>query len=236
MLAHLRILNEQLRKGTSMWRSRNSRTYAVAWTAVPRRQTRMTGSSNVRRRPKYEAPSTSCLPITPHYAIDPTIVPSLPSLPGLAGGPPRLVGVVLGPNGQPEEFVIDEVVFQPKNAEDLNEFLAKYNGTVLRDGRPHLLPGVSPPPGLPETTGWYLIHVDLNRSSLDDMAFNLEKSGLFGRWSFSSEKLLGSFRLRRESMAGGSAPTSSGTLPRRVRSVSIRSRRHNTWMRQNGGG
>lgn len=124
----------------------------------------------------------------PSYAIDANIVPSLPSLPGLAGGPPRLVGVVVGSSGKPEEFVIDEVVFQPKNADDLNEFLGKYSGTVLRDGRPHLLPGAALPPGLAETTGWYLIRVDLNRSSLHDMAVNVERSGLMGRLSFSSEE------------------------------------------------
>ena len=122
------------------------------------------------------------------YAIDRKIVPSLPTLPGLGDGPPRLVGVAVGPDGRPEEFVVDEVVFQPQNAEDLSDFLAKYNGTVLRDGRPRLLPGSIPPLGLPETTGWYLIRVDLNRSSLGDIAPNLEKAGLLGRWSFSSNK------------------------------------------------
>ena len=122
------------------------------------------------------------------YAIDPNIVPSLPSLPGLSGGPPRPVGVAVGPDGRMEEFVVDEMIFQPKSAEDLTDFLTEYNAIVLRDGRPRLLPGILPPPGLPETTGWYLIRVDLDHSSLDDITSNLERSGLLGRWSFSSEK------------------------------------------------
>jgi hypothetical protein len=146
------------------------------------------------------------------YAIDPSIMPTLPSLPGLNGGSPRLVGVVSGPSGQPEEFVVDEVVFHPESAEDLNKFLAKYNGTVLRDGRPHLLPGVSPLPGLPETTGWYLIHVDLNRSSLDDMAFNLERSGLFGQLSFSSEEAARLISLAAREYDLGVSPNFLGVL------------------------
>ncbi len=146
------------------------------------------------------------------YAIDSNIVPSLPSLPGLNGGPLRLVGVALGPNGQPEEFVVDEVVFQPMSAEDLNEFLAKYNGIVLRDGRPHLLPGVLPPMDLPETTGWYLIHVDLDRSSLDDMAVNLERSGLLGHWSFSSEEAARLISLAARENSRGVSPNFLGDV------------------------
>lgn len=151
------------------------------------------------------------------HSIDTTIVPSLPSLPGLSGGPPRPVGVAVGPNGQPEEFVVNEVVFQPKSAEDLNDFLAKYNGTVLRDGRPRLLPGVVPPLGLPETTGWYLIHVDLNRSTLSDLDPNMERSGLLGKWSFSSNEAARLISLVAREYGRGLSPNFLGELPQGCR-------------------
>ena len=150
-------------------------------------------------------------------SIDTKILPSLPSLPGLSGGPPRLVGVAVGPNGQPEEFVVDEVVFQPQNAEDLNDFLAKYNGTVLRDGRPRLLPGVVPPLGLPETTGWYLIRVDLDRSSLGDIAPNMERAGLLGKWSFSSNDAARLISLAAREYGRGVSPNFLGELPQACR-------------------
>jgi subtilase family protein/thrombospondin type 3 repeat protein len=122
------------------------------------------------------------------YTINSQITPSVPSLPGLNNGPPREVGVALGPQGRPEEFVVDEVIFRPQSADELAVFLAKYGGIVLRDGRPHLLPGVSPPAGLPETTGWYLIRVNLNLSTLQDLVPNMERTSLVGAWSFSSEE------------------------------------------------
>lgn len=151
------------------------------------------------------------------YSIDTKIVPSLASLPGLSGGPPRPVGVAVGPNGEPEEFVVNEVVFRPKSTEDLNDFLAKYNGTVLRDGKPRLLPGVVPPLGLPESTGWYLIRVDLNRSTLADIASNMEKSGLLGKWSFSSNEAARLISLAAREYGRGVSPNFLGDLPQGCR-------------------
>jgi hypothetical protein len=121
------------------------------------------------------------------YAVDVSMVPSLPELPGLSGDPPRPIGVMVGPGGDPEEFVVDEVIFHPDTAEHLDAFLAAYGGTVLRDGTPRLLDGIEPPPGLPDSTGWYIIQVDLSLSSLDDIDANMEALGFLGDWAFSSE-------------------------------------------------
>jgi len=122
------------------------------------------------------------------YVIDVSIVPSLPALPGLSGGPPRPVGVILSPDGEPEEFLVNEVIFHPDSEADLDAFLVRYGGTVLRDGTPRLIDGVEPPPGLPDSTGWYIIRVDPSLSSLDDMDANLEALGFLGSWAFSSEE------------------------------------------------
>ena len=72
--------------------------------------------------------------------VDAAIVPSQPELPGLSGGPPRQVAVLVWPTGRKSEFVVNEVMYQPKNAQDLQEFLATYGGTVLRDGTPLVVP------------------------------------------------------------------------------------------------
>jgi Subtilase family len=122
------------------------------------------------------------------YGIDPAVTPTQAELPGLDGGPPRKVGVVVGPDGRRDEFVANEVVFRPKSEEDLNAFLARYGGTVLRDGKPVLLPEVAAKSPPPTSSGWYLIRVDPAHSSLDDLAANMERGGSRGRHLFSSEE------------------------------------------------
>ncbi len=120
------------------------------------------------------------------YVIDGAVQPSQAELPGLDGGPPRPVGAVIGPDGTREEFVINEVVFHPESPDELDAFLAKYGGTVLRDGSPFLIPD-APYVGDPEPSGFYLIRVDLKRSSLSDIAPNMEAAGVTGPFRFSSE-------------------------------------------------
>lgn len=121
------------------------------------------------------------------YLVNTQIELSLDALPGLRDGQPRLVGAAVGGQGHREEFVVDEVIFQPESAQELSDFLARYSGTIVRDGRPRLLPGEVLPPGLPETTGWYLIRIDPSRSTLADFVPNMEKAGLVSAWTFSSE-------------------------------------------------
>ena len=63
--------------------------------------------------------------------IDAAIAPSQPELPGLNGGPPRQVAALIWPTGRKSEFVVNEAMYHAKNAEDLQEFLDTYDGTVL---------------------------------------------------------------------------------------------------------
>ncbi|MDF1556245.1 MAG: S8 family serine peptidase [Deferrisomatales bacterium] len=122
------------------------------------------------------------------FAVDGDIQPPVAALPGLAGGPDRPVGVALGPEGSPEPFVLDEVMLRPTAPGALDAFLAKYDGIVLHDGAPLLLPGAEPPAGLPDATGWYLIRVNPYRSSLEDLLANMERGGIRGHWVFSAEE------------------------------------------------
>ena len=128
------------------------------------------------------------------YSIDENLQPSVQQLPGIRGGPPREVGVIVNPDGTRDEFVVNEVAFRPQSQEELESFLTTYNGTVLDDGKPLIIPGAeSPPPEnitsniTSESSGWYLIRVDPQRSSLDDLSQNMEAVGLTGEAVFSSQ-------------------------------------------------
>lgn len=122
------------------------------------------------------------------FVIDGAVQASTPKLPGLDGGPERLVGVMADVTGRRDEFVVNEVVFRPASEDDLNTFLAQYGGTVLRDGTPMVIPEAGePPPSALESSNWYLIRVDVNQSSLEDIAANMEAAGVRGLFTFSSE-------------------------------------------------
>lgn len=139
-------------------------------------------------RPKRGACDIGAFEADFRYAIDPTLVSDDSSLPGIMGGPPRSIGAIVGPDGEQDEFVINEVIFHPQDDQELQTFLDKYNGVVLLDGTPLLLPEVAennPPPA--ESSGWYLIRVDLQRSSLEDLPAHMEQGGTLGLHMFSSE-------------------------------------------------
>jgi Subtilase family len=122
------------------------------------------------------------------YGVSSAVKPSRAELPGLSGGPPRPVAAVIGPNGRQQEFVANEVVFRPKSPEDLQAFLARYSGTVLRDGAPFLVPDGEPRPNAAQAhSGDYLIRVDVARSDPDDVRRNMSTLGVKGRYLFSSE-------------------------------------------------
>ncbi|AFU58858.1 putative peptidase [Candidatus Nitrososphaera gargensis Ga9.2] len=123
------------------------------------------------------------------YTVDEQIEPSVKELPGIKGGPPRPVEAVVGPDGTQDEFVINEVIFRPRDQAELSAFIAKYNGTILDDGSPLLIPGANRTEDstVPESSGWYLIRVDLERSSLNDLSSNMEQLNLTGQVVFSSQ-------------------------------------------------
>ena len=54
--------------------------------------------------------STLAQPDEFSYRIDPSIEPALVELPGLSGGPVRLLAAVQLPDGTQEDFVVNEVI------------------------------------------------------------------------------------------------------------------------------
>lgn len=122
------------------------------------------------------------------YVVDRAMTPSQPALPGLKGGLPRPVGMLLGPGGERSEFVANEVMFHPETQQQLDAFLAKYAGTVLRDGTPLIL-GEDGTVRAAQTgsSGWYLVRIDPQRSTTNDLAANMQSAGVGGAFVFSSD-------------------------------------------------
>lgn len=109
---------------------------------------------------------------------------SQPTVDGIDGGPPRKVAAVVSPDGSTEEFVSAEVVYRPKSDEELNAFLEKYNGVVLRDGT------YTAPEGVNDSSfassGYYLIRIDATASPTDDLSDRLAQIDRPEAFSFSS--------------------------------------------------
>ena len=118
-------------------------------------------------------------------SIDPTI-PHTQTIAGLDHGPPRPVAAMIGPEGPTLEFVSNEIVLHPANDQELQDFIARYHATVLRDGMPFLPPDVTPREP-PTSSGWYLLRIDPSRSAMDGLADSLTKAGKRGVYRFSSE-------------------------------------------------
>ena len=89
------------------------------------------------------------------YEIDGSIPLTIETLPGLSGGPPRSAAAVVGPSGVKDEFVVDEVIFRPASDEELQKFLERYDGTIMRDGTPLIIPGTGADPEILESSGLY---------------------------------------------------------------------------------
>ncbi len=129
--------------------------------------------------------------------IDTTVQPTHTDVQSLDGGPPPPVDVIVEEGGGHIEFVGNEVIYKPASDEDLQDFLAKYHGTVIRDGTVALAPNIqstpSDSPGIaPAATatinhGYYLIRVDPAMGDTDSLADDLEQGGVSGTVAFSSE-------------------------------------------------
>lgn len=120
------------------------------------------------------------------FSIDPAL--SSPTAPAtvISAGQERPVGLAQGPDGETEAFVIDEVMIRAETQEELQAFLDKYGGIVLRDGTVSNVPTDEQVVEV-ERSSWYLVRVDLTKSSLDDLPNNVEAVGIEGHLFFSSE-------------------------------------------------
>jgi serine protease len=120
--------------------------------------------------------------------IDPELPPAAPTQPGLSGGAPRPAATVVGPDGDPQAFVAEELIVHAPDHDDLAELVTTYAGEVLRDATPRLADPTDTPTPLPAALDdWYLLRIDPDRSSLADARLTMAQAGLRGEWTFSSE-------------------------------------------------
>jgi hypothetical protein len=122
------------------------------------------------------------------YTIDPSLKPADLWLPGLDGGPPRPIAAIAGPTGRKTEIATNEVILHPRSQQELDAFLTKYGGTILRDGTPFVFTPPATPPTPIAPSGWLLIRIDPSRSELHDLQRGLADGALPGRYRFSSEQ------------------------------------------------
>jgi serine protease len=86
-------------------------------------------------------------------AVDPTITPPIAALPGFEDGAPRPVASVTGDDGTQAEFVANEVWLQSDDEREVQDFLARWQGQILRTFEPD-------DHGLSELPTQYLIRID----------------------------------------------------------------------------
>jgi serine protease len=130
------------------------------------------------------------------FSVDEAVAPAVSVIPGLSGYPPRPLVSAVAPDGSQETFVAAEVILHPDSPEDLAAFLARYGGTVIRDGTPLFEEDAGMPPAdlpfSPDTgwysSGWYLVAIDTSQVDLAGLAADMDAAGLHGAWTFSSDE------------------------------------------------
>ncbi|HEV3073089.1 MAG TPA: S8 family serine peptidase, partial [Thermoanaerobaculia bacterium] len=122
------------------------------------------------------------------FVVDPGLAPFQSGVERRSDGLRRRLAAIREPGGRVENFVVNEVVFQPQGAQDLTRFLQRYNGVVVDDGGIPDLPGpfVVGSSQLQEGDGVVVVRVDLGRAHVSNLATNATALGASGRFAFSS--------------------------------------------------
>lgn len=136
------------------------------------------------------------------YTIDESITPSPDTLVG------SRLAAVQDEEGNTSLFITDEVLLSPRNETELNDFLARYGGEVIRS---NAVP--EPPAELEVTLGaddrqatQYTIKLDPSNFALDTFVDDAARAGVTGQATISSQgaaKLLA--LVTREAASGGRA-------------------------------
>ncbi|HET9026943.1 MAG TPA: S8 family serine peptidase [Trueperaceae bacterium] len=89
-----------------------------------------------------------------NITVDGSLAPSRPSLPGFEDGEPRPLAAVTGEDGQAADFVANEVWLVTDDAAELQAFLTRWSGTVLKTFDAQAA-------GLTDVGTQYLVRVDV---------------------------------------------------------------------------
>ncbi len=146
------------------------------------------GSSGTAATPTPTVPAATPTPGGPFIAaVNPGLAPPRPTLED--GGTPETVGIARDAFGVATEFVEGLVIVKPASADELQAFLARYDGTVVRDDTVPQPPAdfgitLSEEERAPTS---YLVRLDLERTNVANVNANAAAAGLAGVLEFSSE-------------------------------------------------
>jgi hypothetical protein len=119
--------------------------------------------------------------------VDPKVAPAEATI--LSHGNPEAVAASRDGDGVQSEFLESIVLVRPKNAADLQAFLARYDGTVVGDDT---IPEPPPELGITLTAGerkptQFKVRINLAKANAEGMSANAAAAGLRGRLAFSSD-------------------------------------------------
>jgi Subtilase family len=112
--------------------------------------------------------------------VDEAMAPRPASVQGRPGEAPRTLASITDTSNYPVVFGDDQIIIEPENLTELNDFLQRYHGVVVDDGRRRKTSH--------RKRHYYLVRVDLARADLEDFAFTAELAGMKGRLRTSSNR------------------------------------------------
>lgn len=102
----------------------------------------------------------------PTVSVDPTVRPSVPTLPGLEDGVPRPLASIRDAKGNQADFVENELVIATDDSAALGAFLARWQGSVLKTFDPATA-------GLSGVSKQYLVRVRADTADTSKLSANL---------------------------------------------------------------
>lgn len=130
--------------------------------------------------------------------VDPTVEPSTPDLPVGSGDDPRPLAAIASEHGHQAEFVENELWIQPASQTELDDFLARWNGTVIGEYDPSEF-------GLGGEPVQYLVRADAtgaDTTDLGDLISELSGGGT-GDFRVSSQAALSLIAANAQEAASG---------------------------------
>ncbi|MGB5810069.1 MAG: S8/S53 family peptidase [Polyangiales bacterium] len=123
-------------------------------------------------------------------ALDDGLPRSRPTLPGLDGAEPRVVGAAVFSDGTQDEFIENEIQIQVSGDAELEDFLNTYGGELLRDDTVIGMADDGSRLELPDgADGWHLVRINPNRVPLDQALASFWNAGIRGDIQFSSQAM-----------------------------------------------
>ena len=113
-------------------------------------------------------------------ALDPTLTPQPTSVPGRPGETARGLAAIADERDYPGIFGDDQLIYEPRDLAELNDFLKRYDGRTIDDGQ-------RSQPTSRRMRPYYLVRVNLDLADTSDFEFTAELANVRGAWRTSSD-------------------------------------------------